>query len=126
MFLRRSCRLLSQPQQKQQLRWCSPASSSQVTQLDVELRDLVGTNVSKRLRKAGRLPSVLYGPGTRESGTGPRLLVSVDQRAIEREMRRRGRSMFCTLYEAVGVDTHNNEPFTERVVLRDLQVHPGL
>ena len=80
--------------------------------LEARVRNAEGSRRCRSLRRAGWVPSVLYGEGTSE-------LLQVPNLAIRRELRERQQSFENTLYDlVVGDQTH-------RVVPRQIQFHPG-
>ena len=79
-------------------------------QLNAELRERAGKGAARAVRRAGRVPGVIYG-NKQEA-----VLVSFDPRDIVREINRAG--FFGRIFEIeAGGEKH-------RVLARDLQLHP--
>lgn len=97
----------------------------EIHKLTVTCRSLKeqGSRYSQKIRAAGRLPGVLYGPGL--DGDKSRLLVTVNRLDVEREMRRLDDSILTTVFD-LEVEGHpKGEPYVQRVILRDLDLDPG-
>ena len=83
---------------------------AQTHTLIAELRERAGKGAARAVRRAGRVPAVIYG-----NKQDP-VLVSLEPVALMKEMHRPG--FFAHVYEvAVGSDTY-------KVLARDLQTHP--
>ena len=83
---------------------------SQDTELHAEVRERAGKGAARAIRRAGRVPGVVYG------GKQDPRLVSVDPRDIRKGLD--AGVFFSTIYSLkVGDDT-------ERVIPRDLHMHP--
>ncbi|OQR96746.1 50S ribosomal protein L25 [Achlya hypogyna] len=92
------------------------ASNLTFLQLQPRLKD--GSRDSRRLRREGQLPGILYGEGS--DGEKSKVLVSLAQTDFEREYRKLRTSMANQVYEvAVGDDGAKT-----KVLLRDITLHP--
>ena len=91
------------------------ASPSNVLQLLVRNAD--GSRASRRLRKQGLLPGVLYGEG--EDGEGERVLVSFPTRAFERMHRKLWTSIENQVFH---VQVDGQSPV--KAYMRDVQLDP--
>ena len=78
-------------------------------------REVEGTRASRKLRRSGWIPSILYGG----SGFGNRQLLQVETKALNKELRELKGSFNNTLY-----DLHVGEK-TYSVLPRQLQIHPA-
>ncbi|CAK4647399.1 hypothetical protein LEN26_015616 [Aphanomyces euteiches] len=94
----------------------SEAASATFIQLVPRLKD--GSRESRRLRKEGLLPGILYGEGS--NGDSSKVLVSMKQVDFEREYRKLRTSMGNQVYE---VSVGDNGPVT-KVLLRDVTLDP--
>ncbi|MCG8547734.1 MAG: 50S ribosomal protein L25/general stress protein Ctc [Alphaproteobacteria bacterium] len=83
---------------------------AQQNALNADARDRAGKGAARAARRAGRVPAVVYG-GKQE----PRL-ITLDPREIKRELE--AGTFFSTIFDL------KVEGDTERVIPRDLQVHP--
>ena len=82
-----------------------------MARLNLETRDASGKGVARKLRRAGRVPGVIYGGG------GDPLLVSMDSRET------------FNLFQSIPVDNtilqlHVGDRKSERALVREVQVHP--
>lgn len=84
---------------------------TQALSIQAEMREEFGKNVARRLRRAGRVPGVVYG------GDGPSIPVAVDPRSIERILH--SDSGHNTIFELA---IQGRTP--ARVMLRDWQLEP--
>jgi len=83
---------------------------AQVTALAAEIREGAGTGPARAVRRAGRVPAVIY--GNKEAS----VLISLDPVELDHQLRRPG--FFAHVFEiTIGGNTH-------RVLARDLQVDP--
>jgi large subunit ribosomal protein L25 len=83
---------------------------SQITTLAAEARDRAGKGAARAVRRAGRVPAVIYG------NKQPSVMISLDPRDVMRELHKGG--FYARLFEvAVGGEKH-------RVLARDVQFHP--
>jgi len=83
---------------------------SQSVDMNAEVRERAGKGAARAVRRAGRVPAVVYG------GNQDPLLVSVDPRDIRKALE--AGVLFSTIYNLkVGNDS-------ERVIPRDVQMHP--
>ena len=87
---------------------CTAASK-----LSVLPREEDGSRRSRKMRHEGYIPGVVYGQGT--SGEDHRVLVKVNLRELQREMRRVGKSLENTVYE-LQVEGGATETVTPRQV----------
>lgn len=90
-------------------------ASSNVLQLEV--REAEGSRASRRLRKQGLLPGVLYGEG--EDGKDERVLVTLPKRTFDRVHRKLWTSIENQVFE---VQVGEQEPV--RAYMRDVQLDP--
>ena len=79
--------------------------------LDIETRDDAGKGVARKLRRAGRVPGVIYGGG------GDTVLVSMEAREA------------LNLFQSISLDEtvvqlNVKGGATERAVVQEVQVHP--
>ena len=79
--------------------------------INLETRDTSGKGVARKLRRAGRVPGVIYGGG------GDPVLVSMDARET------------FNLFQSIPVDNtilrlHVGDRESERALVREVQVHP--
>ena len=81
--------------------------ASQPTQLSISTRDISNSRATRRLRRSGQVPGVLYG------GDGGPLAFSVDERELRHALAARGAVVELQL----GGDT-------TPAVLKDAQRHP--
>jgi len=86
------------------------STMSEVTTLNVSVRDRVGKGAARAARREGLVPGVIYGNKL------PPIAVSVEPRVLWAEMNKPG---FSTRLFDVAVDGK-----TERVLCRDVQRHP--
>ena len=82
-----------------------------MARLNLETRDASGKGVARKLRRAGRVPGVIYGGG------GDPMLVSMDARET------------FNLFQSIPVDNtilqlHVGDRESERALVREVQVHP--
>lgn len=83
---------------------------SQSVDMNAEVRERAGKGAARAVRRAGRVPGVVYG------GKQDPLLVSVDPRDIRKALE--AGILFSTIYNLkVGSDS-------QRVIPRDVQMHP--
>ena len=82
----------------------------EIFKLAAEPKERAGKGAARAARYAGRIPGVIYG-----AKTAP-VMITLDSKDLQREIRRGG--FFATLFD-VGVAGK-----TERVLARDLQLHP--
>ncbi len=83
---------------------------AQANQMTAELRERAGKGAARAVRRAGRVPGVIYGNKQEP------VLISLDPIELTKEIRTGG--FFTRIYEvAVGGETY-------RVLARDLQQHP--
>ena len=83
---------------------------SDVVKIVAEKREGAGTGSARAVRRAGRIPAIIYG------GDSPPIMISVNAREIGRESRRV--RFFSQIYEvAVNGDAY-------QVLARDVQFHP--
>jgi len=80
-------------------------------------RQETGSRRMNRARKAGLVPSVLYGRRADGTDAEPQLLF-LEERDVAREIRKRGKTLENTLFDL----TINGE--TVRVLPRQLEMHP--
>jgi large subunit ribosomal protein L25 len=80
-----------------------------VSQLNVELRETIGKGASRALRRAGRVPAVLYG------GTGESVHFSLDPIQLDKELRQ---GFLSKIFE---LSLHGKK---EKALPRDVQFHP--
>ncbi|KDO30892.1 hypothetical protein SPRG_04795 [Saprolegnia parasitica CBS 223.65] len=93
------------------------STSSHLTFLQLQPRLKDGSRESRRLRRGGQLPGILYGEGS--TGEKTKVLVTMDQTDFEREYRKLRSSMANQVYEvSVG------ESAPTKVLLRDITLHP--
>ena len=83
---------------------------AQANALNADPRDRAGKGAARAARRAGRVPAVVYG------GKQDPRLITLDPREIKRELD--SGTFFSTIFE---ISVEGN---TERVIPRDLQVHP--
>ena len=79
-------------------------------ELNAEPRDAKGTSASRRLRRAGRIPAIMYG-----AGKDP-VSLSLDHNAIYRNLK--NESFYTSIL------TINLSGKSEQAVLRDMHMHP--
>lgn len=79
-------------------------------ELTAELRETKGTGASRRLRRAGKIPAVLYGAGK------DAVMLSLEHEPLYLKVR--NEAFFTSIL------TVNYGPNKEQAVLRDLQMHP--
>lgn len=82
----------------------------EVIELHADLRERAGKGAARAVRRAGRVPGVIYG------GKQDPLLVSVDPRDVRKGLE--SGVFFSTIYNLKIGDT------TERVIPRDIHMHP--
>lgn len=78
-----------------------------------------GTTAARRLRARGSVPAVLY--GVNRDGVHERVNIAAPANVLSREMNKRGSALHTTLYD---LRLEGRED-AERVVLRDIRMHPG-
>ena len=83
---------------------------SELVTLTAELKAAHGTGAARAVRRAGRVPAIVYG------GEGQPIMVTVEQRVLERYLNQAG--FYNRLFELAVDGT------TERVIARDVQLHP--
>ena len=84
---------------------------------------LIGSQKVRRLRNTGQVPGVLY--GVDEDQNVVKILVTVDEKAVSKEMRERGKSLESTIYELT-LQSDGESGVTQKhlVTPRQLQVNP--
>ncbi|OQS03227.1 50S ribosomal protein L25 [Thraustotheca clavata] len=87
------------------------------TLLQLHPRPKDGSRESRRLRRSGLLPGILYGEGS--DGENSKVLVSMNQTDFEREYRKLRNSMGNQVYEVAIGDAKPT-----KVLLRDITLHP--
>ncbi|KAH7460321.1 hypothetical protein PRIC1_014512 [Phytophthora ramorum] len=92
-------------------------AASNVLQLQVAVREGEGSRASRRLRKQGFLPGVLYGEG--EDGSDERVLVSLETRTFERVHRKLWTSVENQVFQ---VQVGDQTPV--KAYMRDVQLDP--
>ena len=83
---------------------------TEVHQLSTELRERSGKGAARSVRRAGRVPGVIYG------GKQEPVLISLDPRELSRELHKTG--FFATLFEL------SLDGASHRVLPRDVQLDP--
>ena len=83
-------------------------------ELKADIRTTTGNGPARRLRQKGRIPAVLYGPGTES------VLLSVNIRDIDRVFKK-GRIGQALLNLVI---SNNGETTTKTVMVKELQLHP--
>ncbi len=83
---------------------------SDVHTLVAEVKEGAGKGAARAVRRAGRVPAVIYGAKKTP------VMISLEPRDLAREIS--GGGFFATLYDVQVADTK------ERVLARDLQLHP--
>jgi large subunit ribosomal protein L25 len=83
-------------------------------ELKADIRTTTGNGPARRLRQKGRIPAVLYGPGTES------VLLSVNIRDIDRVLKK-GRIGQALLNLVI---SNNGETTTKTVMVKELQLHP--
>ncbi|MEJ1958124.1 MAG: 50S ribosomal protein L25/general stress protein Ctc [Nitrosomonadales bacterium] len=83
------------------------------TEITATIRKAQGTGASRRLRKAGRVPGIVYGEG---EGVSEPVLIDVDQNNLYHSLRKE------TFHASVL--TLDLEGKKEKVLLRDFVMHP--
>lgn len=84
--------------------------STMVKELTAELRDNAGTSDARALRRASKVPSVVYGGGKKE------LRIAIDEKTITLDLHSKG--FWSKLYDLkIGKETF-------RVIPTDIQLHP--
>ncbi|KAG0582278.1 hypothetical protein M758_3G049200 [Ceratodon purpureus] len=84
-----------------------------------------GKIVSKKERRAGRAPSIVFGQENGHLG-GDKQLISVETKQIERLIKRLGKSFFLsTTFELEIYDEEGNVQSRERVLPRSIHLHAG-
>lgn len=78
--------------------------------LNAEVRDNTGTTVSAKVREAGKLPAVVYGPGLKEN-----INVSVNYKEFEKAFKAGGKHHIIKL--TAGKKTYE-------VLIKDFSIHP--
>jgi large subunit ribosomal protein L25 len=83
---------------------------AEMTSLAAQMREGAGKGAARALRRAGRVPAVIYGEGK------PQQMVSVEARALRREV---GHARFFSTLYALRIDGEDVQ-----VLPRDVQLHP--
>ena len=84
-------------------------------------RDALGTNASRRLRRTGRLPAVLYGGGMEATP------ISIEEHRIKKQIENEAFAAHVLTVKIDGVESQavlksvHREPATERVIHMDFQ-----
>lgn len=86
----------------------------ELIELKTNIRTTVGNGPARRLRKAGQIPAVLYGPKTES------VLLSVNKNDFDLALKQ-GRSGQIILNLVV---QNNDETYTRPAMIKELQVHP--
>jgi large subunit ribosomal protein L25 len=86
----------------------------ELIELKTNIRTTTGNGPARRLRQAGQIPAVLYGPGTES------VLLSVNINDIDRVLKK-GRIGQVLLNLVV---QNNGETSTKTVMVKELQLHP--
>ncbi len=87
----------------------------ETVEITIERRTGTGTGIARKLRRAGRVPAVLYGPKR------PAAHVSVEAEQFQRRLAHLEGSHLIRLVHAGGTDTELHE---RMVLLREMQRHP--
>jgi large subunit ribosomal protein L25 len=83
---------------------------AEMTSLAAQMREGAGKGAARALRRAGRVPAVIYGEGR------PQQMISVEARALRREV---GHARFFSTLYALRIDGEDVQ-----VLPRDVQLHP--
>jgi large subunit ribosomal protein L25 len=83
---------------------------AEMTSLAAQMREGAGKGVARALRRAGRVPAVIYGEGK------PQQMISVEARALRREV---GHARFFSTLYALRMDGEDVQ-----VLPREVQLHP--
>lgn len=84
-----------------------------------------GKIVSKKERRAGRAPSIVFGQENGHLG-GDKQLISVETKQVERLMKRLGKSFFLSkTFDLEICDEQGNVQSRERVLPRSIHLHAG-
>jgi large subunit ribosomal protein L25 len=86
----------------------------ELIELKTNIRTTVGNGPARRLREAGQIPAVLYGPKTES------VLLSVNKNDFDLALKQ-GRSGQIILNLVV---QNNDETYTRPAMIKELQVHP--
>lgn len=86
----------------------------ELIELKTNIRTTVGNGPARRLREAGQIPAVLYGPKTKS------VLLSVNKNDFDLALKQ-GRSGQIILNLVV---QNNDETYTRPAMIKELQVHP--
>jgi large subunit ribosomal protein L25 len=86
----------------------------ELIELKTNIRTTVGNGPARRLREAGQIPAVLYGPKTES------VLLSVNKNNFDLALKQ-GRSGQIILNLVV---QNNDETYTRPAMIKELQVHP--
>lgn len=86
----------------------------ELIELKTNIRTTVGNGPARRLREAGQIPAVLYGPKTES------VLLSVNKNDFDLTLKQ-GRSGQIILNLVV---QNNDETYTRPAMIKELQVHP--
>ena len=86
----------------------------ELIELKTNIRTTVGNGPARRLREAGQIPAVLYGPKTKS------VLLSVNKNDFDLTLKQ-GRSGQIILNLVV---QNNDETYTRPAMIKELQVHP--
>ena len=86
----------------------------ELIELKTNIRTTTGNGPARRLRQAGQIPAVLYGPGTES------VLLSVNINDIDRVLKK-GRIGQVLLNLVI---QNNGETSTKTVMVKELQLHP--
>jgi len=85
----------------------------ELIELKANIRDSVGKSQARALRRAERIPAVLYGPGTEP------VLLSVDINDLEKALKK------STASQAIlNLSIHNGENTSRTAMIKELQTHP--
>jgi len=80
--------------------------------LKAKTREVTGKEISRKIRRQGMIPAILYGPSTK-----PIPLITSPQ-AIERILRLKKVTSFLDL------EIEGNPPRKEKVIIKDIDLHP--
>ena len=86
----------------------------ELIELKTNIRTTTGNGPARRLRQAGQIPAVLYGPGTES------VLLSVNISDIDRVLKK-GRIGQALLNLVI---SNNGETSTKTAMVKELQIHP--
>ena len=86
----------------------------ELIELKVNIRDTVGNGPARRLRQAGQIPAVLYGPNTES------VLLSVNKSDLDLVLKkgRTGQMIFNLIVQ------DNGEIYKRPAMIKELQLHP--